>query len=146
MGVLIEILDPEQNAKFTDHYLDYPFNLQNVLFCATANNVNSVATAVLDRLEMIHMPSYNDTEKTVIGRDYVFPKAKQLTGLLPDQLTIDDEVWGPLIRPLGYDPGVRGLDRLITNMCRKAATLIVSGEADSVKITNDNVKQFLEDW
>ncbi len=146
MGVLIEILDPEQNAKFTDHYIDYPFSLQNALFIATANNVSSVATAVLDRIEIIHMPSYNDTEKIVIGRDYVLPKTMQLTGLLPEQLIIDNDVWEPLVRPLGYDPGIRGLDRLITTICRKSATKIITGEASTVKVTNDNVKQFLAEW
>lgn len=146
MGVLIEILDPEQNAKFTDHYVDYPFSLQDALFIATANNVSSVATAVLDRIEIIHMPSYNDTEKIVIGRDYVLPKTMQLTGLLPGQLIIDNEVWGPLVRPLGYDPGIRGLDRLITTICRKAATQIVTGNVSTVKVTNDNIKKFLAEW
>jgi ATP-dependent Lon protease len=146
MGVLIEILDPEQNAKFTDHYIDYPFSLQNALFIATANNVSSVATAVLDRIEIIHMPSYNDTEKIVIGRDYVLPKTMQLTGLLPEQMIIDNDVWEPLVRPLGYDPGIRGLDRLITTICRKAATQIITGEASTVKVTNDNVKKFLAEW
>lgn len=146
MGVLIEILDPEQNATFIDHYIDYPFSLQNVIFFATANNVSSVATAVLDRLEIIHMPSYNDEEKIVIGRDFVLPKTMNATGLLPEQLQIDQDVWEPLIRPLGYDPGIRGLDRLITNMCRKAAMLIVRGDAATVRITNDNVKQFLPEW
>lgn len=146
MGVLIEILDPEQNARFTDHYIDYPFNLQNVLFVATANNVSSVATAVLDRLEMVHMPSYNDEEKIAIGRDFVLPKTKQLTGLLPEQLIIQEDVWEGLVRPLGYDPGIRGLDRLITGICRKAATMVISGQADTVQVNNDNVKQFLPEW
>ena len=146
MGVLIEILDPEQNAKFTDHYLDFPVNLQNILFVATANNVSSVATAVLDRLEIVHMPSYNDDEKINIGKNYVLPKAMKVTGLLSEQMMIDEDVWGPLVRPLGYDPGVRGLDRLITNMCRKSAMLIVSGQAEAVRITNDNVKEFLPIW
>jgi ATP-dependent Lon protease len=146
MGVLIEILDPEQNAHFTDHYVDYPFNLQNTLFIATANNVSSVATAVLDRLEIIQMPSYNDEEKIVIGRDFVLPKTMRLTGLLPEQLIIDPAVWEGLVRPLGYDPGIRGLDRLITGMCRKAATQIILGQAQTVKITNDNVKQFMPEW
>ncbi len=146
MGVLIEILDPEQNARFTDHYVDYPFNLQNVLFVATANNVSSVATAVLDRLEIIQMPSYNDEEKIVIGRDFVLPKTMQMTGLLPNQMTIDPAVWEGLVRPLGYDPGIRGLDRLITGICRKAATVIISGQASTVKVTNDNIKQFLPEW
>ncbi len=146
MGVLIEILDPEQNAHFTDHYIDFPFSLQKVIFIATANNVSGVATAVLDRLEIIRMPSYNDEEKIVIGRDFVLPKTMKVTGLLPEQLVIDASVWEPLVRPLGYDPGIRGLDRLITNMCRKTAMLIVSGQATSVTITADNIKQFLPEW
>lgn len=146
MGVLIEVLDPEQNARFTDHYVDYPFNLQNTLFIATANNVSSVATAVLDRLEIIQMPSYNDEEKIVIGRDFVLPKTMKLTGLLPEQLIIDPAVWEGLVRPLGYDPGIRGLDRLITGICRKAATEIILGKAQTVKITNENIKQFLPEW
>ncbi len=146
MGVLIEVLDPEQNARFTDHYVDYPFNLQNTLFIATANNVSSVATAVLDRLEIIQMPSYNDEEKTVIGRDFVLPKTMKLTGLLPEQLIVDPSVWDGLVRPLGYDPGIRGLDRLITGICRKAATQIILGQAQTVKITNENIKQFLPEW
>jgi ATP-dependent Lon protease len=146
MGVLIEVLDPEQNARFTDHYIDYPFNLQNTLFIATANNVSSVATAVLDRLEIIQMPSYNDEEKIVIGRDFVLPKTMKMTGLLPEQLTIDPGVWEPVVRPLGYDPGIRGLDRLITGICRKAATVIISGQASTVKVTPENIKQFLPEW
>ncbi len=146
MGVLIEILDPEQNAFFIDHYIDYPFSLQNVIFFATANNIASVATAVLDRLEVIHMPSYNDEEKITIGRDFVLPKTMKVTGLLPGQLQIEQDVWEPLVRPLGYDPGIRGLDRLITTFCRKATMLIVSGQAETVRITNDNVKQFMPEW
>ncbi len=146
MGVLIELLDPEQNANFADHYIDYPFNLQDVIFVATANNINSVATAVLDRLEIIHMPSYSDEEKIVIGRDYILPKTKKSTGLLPEQLTITEDVWAPLVRPLGYDPGVRGLDRLLSNMCRKAAMQIVTGAATTVTISSDNMKHFLPEW
>lgn len=146
MGVLVEILDPEQNANFTDHYIDYPFSLQNVLFVATANNISNVSTAVLDRLEIIHMPSYTDEEKIVIGRDFVLAKTMKVTGLLPEQLQIDPGVWDPLIRPLGYDPGIRGLDRLITNICRKAAMLIISGQAETVRVTTDNIKQFMPEW
>ena len=146
MGVLIEILDPEQNATFTDHYIDYPFSLQNVIFIGTANNISSVSTAVLDRLEIIHMPSYNDEEKIVIGRDFVLPKTMKLTGLLPTQLQIEQEVWEPLVRPLGYDPGIRGLDRLITNICRKSAMIIISGQAETVRVTPDNIKQFMPEW
>ena len=142
MGVLIELLDPEQNNAFTDHYIDYPFNLSKCVFTATANNVSSVSTAVLDRIEIIQMPSYNDVEKMHIGRDFVFPKVSKLIGLKPEQLVIDEDVWEIIIRPLGYDPGIRGLDRLINMMCRKAARMIISGQAKNIKITPDNVKLF----
>lgn len=142
MGVLIELLDPEQNHTFTDHYIDYPFSLSKCVFAATANNVSSVSTAVLDRIEIIQMPSYNDEEKMHIGRDYVFPKVSKLIGLKPEQLVIDQDVWEIVIRPLGYDPGIRGLDRLINMMCRKAAKMIVMGQAKNIKITPENVKLF----
>src|SRR3989339_1611327 len=88
MGVLVELLDPEQNVRFVDHYLDYPFDLSQVLFIATANNTKNIATAVLDRLEVIQMPSYSDEEKTAIGRDYVFPKQLTATGLSNETLII----------------------------------------------------------
>jgi len=142
MGVLIELLDPGQNNAFADHYIDYPVNLSNCLFVATANNTTAVSTAVLDRLEIIQMPSYNDEEKTAIGRDFVLPKTKKLIGLKPEQFAIDDPVWTDIIRPLGYDPGIRGLERLINMMCRKAAKMIVSGEAKNVRVTMDNYKIF----
>ncbi len=82
----------------------------------------------------------------IIGRDYVLPKTKSLFRLKEDQLQIDDAIWEPIIRPLGYDPGVRGLDRMINMMCRRVAKMIVSGEAQNVRITPDNVKKFIQDF
>ena len=81
MGVLVELLDPEQNKAFTDHYIDYPFDLSHVLFIATANNTTNISTAVLDRLEIIQMPSYTDEEKKIIAKDYLFPKIENESGL-----------------------------------------------------------------
>lgn len=146
MGVLIELMDPGQNNAFTDHYVDYPVNLSNCLFVATANNTTAISTAVIDRLEIIQMPSYNDEEKMHIGRDYVFPKVSKLIGLKPEQLVIDEPVWEIIIRPLGYDPGIRGLERLVNMMCRKAARMIVAGEAKNIKITADNHKLFTQEF
>ncbi len=143
MGVLVELLDPEQNRAFTDHYIDFPFDLSQVLFIATANNTTNISTAVLDRLEIVQMPSYTDSEKLAIGKDYLFPKARTLTGLIPSQLTIDDSVWPQIIRPLGFDSGIRSLDRTIEGICRKTARLVVEGKTQSVHITEQNVKQFL---
>ncbi len=146
MGVLIELLDPEQNSAFIDHYIDYPVNLSSCLFVATANNTTAISTAVLDRLEIIQMPSYTDEEKMMIAKNYVFPKTRQLVGLKDEQLAIDDAVWTNLIRPLGYDSGIRSLERTVGGMCRKAARMIVEGQAQQVRITSQNVKQFLPEY
>lgn len=143
MGVLIELLDPEQNYAFTDHYIDYPFDLSNVLFVATANNTSNISTAVLDRLEIIQMPSYSDEEKTVIARQYLYEKIRSDAGLNDTQLIIDDAVWPGIIRPLGFDSGIRSLERTIEGMCRKVAREIVEGKASSVRITNENLKAYL---
>ena len=86
MGVLVELLDPEQNKAFTDHYIDYPFDLSHSLFIATANNTTNISTAVLDRLEIIQMPSYTDEEKTVIAKTYLFPKVIKASGLNDNQI------------------------------------------------------------
>lgn len=144
MGVLVELLDPEQNVAFTDHYLDYPFDLSNVMFITTANNTTNVATAVLDRMEIIQMPSYNDEEKTKIGRDYVLPQLMKESGLTAENLTIDEAVWPKLVRPLGYDAGIRTLERTLNSLCRKVSRMIVEGKGKSFRITPDNVKEFIE--
>ncbi|MBI4136635.1 AAA family ATPase [Candidatus Roizmanbacteria bacterium] len=143
MGVLVELLDPEQNVRFVDHYLDYPFDLSQVLFIATANNTKNIATAVLDRLEVIQMPSYSDEEKTAIGRDYVFPKQLAATGLSNETLVIAPEVWPLVVRPLGFDAGIRTLERTINGICRKVAREIIEGKSKKVTITKENIKQYL---
>lgn len=143
MGVLIELLDPEQNKAYTDHYVDYPFDLSGVLFIATANNTTNVATAVLDRLEVIQMPSYNDEEKVTIAKSYLFPKIRSNSGLKQEQLVVDDTLWPSIIRPLGFDSGIRSLERTIEGMCRKVARLIVEGKVQSVHIQGENLRDFL---
>lgn len=146
MGVLIELLDPEQNVAYIDHYIDYPFDLSETLFIATANNTNNISTAVMDRLEPIQMPSYNDEEKIIIGKSYVFPKIMADTGLTSTQLTIDDSVWQNIVRPLGFDSGIRTLERTINGICRKVARNIVEGKGNSFRLTSDNIKQFMPTW
>ncbi len=143
MGVLIELLDPEQNKAFADHYIDYPFDLSQVIFVATVNNTTHIATAVMDRMEIIQMPSYSDGEKLVIAKNYLYPRAKEKCGILDAQMFIDDTVWPGIIRPLGYDSGIRSLERTIEGVCRRVARIIVEGRSDSVHITSDNVKEFL---
>lgn len=143
MGVLLELLDPGQNKAFTDHYIDYPFDLSNVLFIATGNNTTNISTAVLDRLEIIQMPSYTDQEKIVIAKQYLFSRVRQMTGLAEQQLSVADDVWPGIIRPLGFDSGIRSLQRTIEGVCRKAARIIVEGKAQSIQVTNANIKDFL---
>lgn len=146
MGVLIELLDPEQNFAFVDHYIDYPFDLSQVLFITTANNTRNISTAVLDRLEPIQMPSYTDEEKIRIGRDYIFPKEMANCGLTPANLVIDDAVWEQIVRPLGFDAGIRTLERTINGICRKVARQIVEGRQTSTDLTAENIKEYLPKW
>jgi len=143
MGVLVELLDPKQNHAFSDHYIDFPFDLSEALFIATANNTTNIATAVMDRLEPISMPSYSDQEKIVIGQKYIFPAAMKAAGITEGNIVIADDVWANIVRPLGYDAGIRTLERTIDGVVRKVAKLIVEGKVQSVKIDSTNVKTFL---
>lgn len=146
MGVLIELLDIEQNMAFTDHYIDYPFDLSEVLFIATANNTTSISTAVLDRLEIIQMPSYSDEEKITIGKDFILPKAVYDNGIPVDSLRVDDNVWPKIVRPLGFDAGLRTLERTIYGICRRVAKSIIEGKGQEFHITLENTKEFLPTW
>ncbi len=146
MGVLVELLDPEQNWQFTDYFLDYPFDLSQALFVATANNTNRIATAVLDRIEPIQMPSYSDQEKIVIGKEYLLPKVLEEAGLTEEELKISDECWPLIVRPLGFDAGVRTLKRNIEGIARKVAMLIVEKKGERFFVNKENIKQFLPEW
>lgn len=146
MGVLVELLDPEQNMAFTDHFVDHPFDLSEVLFIATANNTTHIATAVLDRLEPMQMPSYSDEEKITIGRDYVFPKTMEESGLDSDAIIIDQNVWPKIVRPLGFDSGVRTLERTINGVCRKVAKLVVDGKGTQFHLTLENINEYLPNY
>ena len=143
MGALLELLDPEQNGQFVDYYIDYPFDLGQVLFIVTANNTRSIANAVLDRLEVIEMPSYTDEEKIAIGKNYLLPKVLTATGLKANQVSLDDNLWPKIIRPLGYDAGIRTLERTINGICRKVARRLVEGQGPEFVISQDNIKDFL---
>lgn len=143
MGVLVELLDPKQNYTYVDHYIDFPFDLSETLFIATANNTTNIATAVMDRLEPISMPSYTDAEKIVIGQKYILPAAMKASGLPDGTLKIDDDVWANIVRPLGYDAGIRTLERNIDGVVRKVARILVEGKAKEVNVTSENVKTFL---
>lgn len=148
MGVLVELLDPTQNKAFTDHFIDYPFNLQNVLFIATSNNTKDISTAVLDRLEIIQMPSYTDQEKIYIAKSYMFPKVLKESGMQAADVVIDDNVWEEIVRPLGYDSGIRSLERIIQGVVRKVVFYQLMGKIPPgpFRITTQNVKEFVPAW
>lgn len=146
MGVLVELLDPEQNSAFTDHYLDFPVNLSDVLFVATANNTGNIATAVMDRLEPIQMPSYTDEEKLVIAQKYIFPKVIKASGLSTVRIAVDDDVWAKIIRPLGFDGGMRSLERTINGIARRIAFEVIQRKTKDFHITSENIKDFVPSW
>ncbi|OGV93076.1 hypothetical protein A3B57_03515 [Microgenomates group bacterium RIFCSPLOWO2_01_FULL_47_10] len=143
MGVLVELLDPEQNSAYLDHYIDFPIDLSEVLFIGTANNTGNIATAVMDRMEPISMPSYTDQQKIIIGQRFILPRALEDAGLTAGEMNIEEQLWPQITRPLGYDAGIRTLQRTIVGMVRKVAKLKVSGMALPIGINRDNIKDFL---
>lgn len=150
MGVLVELLDPNQNKAFVDHFIDFPVDLSQVLFIATSNNTKDISTAVIDRLEVIQMPSYTDQEKTVIAKTFTLPQAMKEAGLTEKDFIINEDVWEEfIIRPLGYDPGIRGLQRVISGIVRKIVYYMLMGqiEANTQFVLNrENAKEFIPQW
>lgn len=144
MGVLVEILDPEQNTAFLDHYLDLSFDLSEVLFIATANNTNNISTAVLDRLELIEMPFYSDEQKIIIGSKYLLPEAIKKAGLDSNLVQVDPNLWSKIVRPLGFDGGIRSLNRTIESLVRKIAYKVVQGSPGPFIINEQTIEQYLK--
>jgi len=143
MASLLEILDPEQNTTFIDHYIDFPIDLSQTMFITTANNIGGISVALLDRLEVIRFSSYSDDDKIQIGKFYILPKVKELAGLSSEDIIIEDNVWPLIVRPLGFDAGIRELERTITRLCRKVAMMKIQGKVDRVLITTENFRQFI---
>lgn len=143
MAALLEILDPEQNSSFIDHYIDHPLDLSKVFFICTANNLGSLSAALLDRMEIIRFTSYTDEEKTTIARGFSFPKVIKNAGLLPDQIVIDENVWPLLVRPVGFDAGLRQLERNLATLIRAAARKIVEGAPTPIVVTAENLREFV---
>ncbi|WKZ30692.1 MAG: AAA family ATPase [Candidatus Dojkabacteria bacterium] len=143
MAALLEILDPEQNSAFIDHYIDHPIDLSKVFFICTANNLGTLSAALLDRMEVIRFTSYNDEEKTTIAKNFSFPKVIENTGLRPDQIVIEENVWPLLVRPVGFDAGLRQLERNLATMVRAVARKIVEGAPAPIVITTENLKEFV---
>ncbi|MCS7092348.1 MAG: AAA family ATPase [Patescibacteria group bacterium] len=143
MGVLVELLDPTQNKEYVDHYIDYPFDLSEVLFVATSNNTQTISTAVMDRLEPISMPSYSDNDKITIAKNYMMPRIRRNMGIDEQMLVINDDVWPLLVRPFGFDAGMRTLERTLQGVARKVARMLVEGSVTNVTLTRENFKEFI---
>jgi ATP-dependent Lon protease len=128
-SALLEVLDPEQNHTFSDHYVEVPFDLSKVLFIATANTLSSVPAALLDRMEVIELPGYTDADKHVIAHRYLIPKQIEAHGLASSQVTVTDEALQTVVHEYTREAGVRNLDRHVANLMRKAARRIAEARA-----------------
>lgn len=142
-SALLEVLDAEQNATFRDHFLEVPFDLSDVLFITTANDLGTIPRPLLDRMEIIELGSYTDEEKLQIARRHLLPKELKRHGLTRSQLRITDDALREVIRGYTRESGVRVLERMLGALCRKAAMRIVSDGVKSVRITGDNLETCL---
>jgi ATP-dependent Lon protease len=142
-SALLEVLDPEQNSTFRDHYLDVPFDLSEVLFITTANVLDPVPPALRDRMEVLELPGYTEEEKLAIAREHLLQKQIRNHGLTPEQFTITDQAVSTVIRGYTREAGVRNLEREIGALCRKAARRRAEGNNDPLTITPDVVVELL---
>jgi ATP-dependent Lon protease len=142
-AALLEVLDPEQNHAFSDHYIEEPYDLSKVMFIATANNLATIPQPLLDRMEVITIPGYTEVEKLQIAKRHLLPKQLKEHGLKKSALQIRDDAMVNIIRYYTREAGVRELERQLAAICRKAARLIVSGEKKRVIITEKNIEEFL---
>lgn len=124
---MLEVLDPEQNSTFRDHYLELEFDLSKVMFLATANSVDTIPRPLLDRMEIIEVSSYTEEEKVEIAQRHLVKKQSQEHGIQPGQLTISKKALTDIVRYYTAESGVRNLERTIARVCRKAAREIVDG-------------------
>ncbi|WP_020650100.1 endopeptidase La [Solimonas variicoloris] len=142
-SALLEVLDPEQNSTFQDHYLEVEYDLSDVMFIATANTLN-IPGPLLDRMEVIRLPGYTEDEKVAIAKQYLLPKQMKNNGLKDGELKVGDDALRETVRLYTREAGVRSLERLISKICRKVVKQLVSKEvATAVEVTKDNLGQYL---
>ena len=142
-SALLEVLDSEQNNKFADHYVELPIDLSEVLFIATANDIQNIPRPLLDRMEVIEISSYTENEKFHIAKEHLVPKQKKANGLKEAQLVIEDEALMEVISGYTREAGVRSLERQIGRICRKSARKILEEQVKEVVVTKENLEEFL---
>jgi ATP-dependent Lon protease len=142
-SAMLEVLDPEQNRTFRDHYLDLPYDLSKVLFICTANTLDTIPGPLLDRMDVIQLSGYTEDEKLGIAKRYLVPKQLELHGLTRAQLTISDAVLRTIIREYTREAGVRSLERRIADVCRKAATQVAKGKAQKMRVDDKKLRDWL---
>ena len=142
-SAMLEVLDPEQNSLFSDHYIEESYDLSKVLFIATANYLENIPPALQDRLEIIQLSSYTEVEKVHIAREHLLPKQLKENGLKPSQLKVSDEILLHLIRYYTREAGVRQLERTIGTICRKTVLAILKDGKKSITLTKKLVKEWL---
>ncbi|WP_138752420.1 endopeptidase La [Paenibacillus sinopodophylli] len=145
-SALLEVLDPEQNNTFSDHYVEVPFNLSNVMFVTTANALHNIPRPLLDRMEVLYIPGYTELEKLQIGTRYLLPKQKKEHGLTEEHLVIKEEVLLQLVREYTRESGVRNLEQQIAAVCRKAARHFVSKEQSEMLEPLELTSELLKEW
>jgi len=142
-SALLEVLDPEQNFEFRDHYLDVAFDLSRVMFITTANMLDPIPPPLRDRMEIIHLDGYMEEEKLKIAQQYLIPRQMKETSLREEEVIFEEEAIRRIVRDYTREAGVRNLEREAGSICRKVATRIAAGDAESVTITWDNIPDFL---
>ncbi|MCK4468224.1 MAG: endopeptidase La, partial [Desulfobacterales bacterium] len=142
-SALLEALDPEQNFAFSDHYLNLPFDLSNVIFILTANLTDTIPSALLDRMEIISLSGYTEEEKRIIAQKYLLPRQIKENGLTPKIMNISAGTLQQLIREYTSEAGLRNLEREIGNICRKVARKIAEGEKKPFHITKNNLQKYM---
>ncbi len=142
-AALLEVLDPEQNHNFSDHYIEEPYNLSKVMFIATANTLASIPGPLLDRMEVISIAGYTELEKVHIASDHLLPKQVQEHGLSKGKLQVREDALLDIIRYYTREAGVRTLERQLATVCRKAAKILVTEERKRIVVTEKNVVEFL---
>ena len=142
-SALLEVLDPEQNKEFVDHYLEVPFDLSKVMFITTANATDTIPRPLLDRMEVIQVPGYTEEEKVKIAEKYLIPKKVKEHGLKEENITISESTIRSLINYYTRESGVRNLEREVANLCRKVARKIVEEDATRFRVTAGNIESYL---